>query len=337
MKTKRIRNLLFFAGLLLLSFMIYKIGVDVIIKNILQTGWWFFAVIGVWIPIYLLNASSWHIIINDNEHKGKVSFFKTFKLTVSGYALNYVSPGGLAGGEPYRIMELRESVGTTKASSSVIAYAMMHFLSHFFFWLFAILLALFFLPMRSGLMIGLSIVFAGCVALIFLFLRGYQKGLIVKLFNTLQKTPVIKKYARRFVLNNSESLQLVDEQIAELHNNRRSAFYTSLLLDFLARIVGAFEVFFILLALGQDVTVIDSVIIIGISSLFANIFFFSPMQLGTREAGFALAMESLSLPLGLGISVSLITRIRELAWTLIGLLLMKIKVLSPDKRIKTKE
>ena len=332
MKAKRLRNILLIVGLLLLSIMVYKIGVDVIIVNILRTKWWFFAIIGIWIPIYMLNAWSWRIIINDDEHKGKISFWATLKLTISGYALNYITPGGLVGGEPYRVMELRESVGTHKATSSVIAYAMMHFLSHFFFWLLAILLALFFLPMKSGLMIALSAVFAGCMALIFLFFRGYKKGLIVKLFNALQKIPVVKKRARKFVLKNGEGLQLIDEQIAELHSNRRAAFYTSLLLDFSARIVGTFEIFFILLALGRDVTMIDSVIIVGISSLFANIFFFSPMQLGTREAGFALALESLKLPLKLGVSVSLITRIREVAWIFIGLLLIKIKSSKKNER-----
>lgn len=334
MKTKKLRNIFLVAGLLILSVLVYKIGPDIIIKNIFQTGWWFIGIIGIWIPIYLLNASSWYIIISDKENKGKISFLKTLKLTISGYALNYVSPGGLVGGEPYRIMELRESVGTHKATSSVIAYAMMHFLSHFFFWLFSILLVLIFLPVDSGLMITLSIVFAACITLIFLFFRGYKKGLLVKVFNTLQKIPVLKKWARKFVLKNAESLQVIDEQIAELHNNRRTAFYSSLFLDFAARILGAFEVFFILTALGQDVTVVDCIIIIGISSLFANIFFFSPMQLGTREAGFALALSSLRLPLQLGVSVSLITRIRELAWILIGLLLIKIH---PAKGVTYKE
>lgn len=325
MNAKKFRNIFLIFGSLILGCMVYKIGLDIIVNNILRTGWWFFAIIGVWIPIYILNASSWFLIISDRENKGKISFFKTLKLTISGYALNYISPGGLVGGEPYRVMELRELVGTHKATSSVIAYAMMHFLSHFFFWLFSILLVLIFLPVDSGLMITLSIVFAVCITLIFLFFRGYRKGLLVKIFNVLQKMPVIRKWARKFVLKNEESLKLIDEQIAELHNNRRIAFYTSLFLDFMARIVGSLEVFFILTALGQDVTVIGCIIIIGISSLFANLFFFSPMQLGTREAGFALALTSLSLPLQLGVSVSLITRIRELAWILIGLLLIKIR------------
>lgn len=323
MKAKRLRNILLIAGLLIFSFMIYKIGIDVIASNIAKTGWWFFAIIGIWIPIYFFNALSWYTIIKDKKET-KISFLRVMKLTISGYALNYVAPGGLVGGEPYKIMEIRENLGTAKATSSVIAYAMMHFLSHFFYWLMTIPLVLIFIPTQKGLTTSLIVVFVVCVTLIFLLFRGYKKGLILNILQSLQKVPVVKKWARKFVLKQKNNLQRVDEQIAELHNNRPVAFYKALVFDFFARILSALEVFFILTALGQEVTFIDSIIIIGISSLFANIFFFSPMQLGTREAGFALALTSLSLPLGLGVSVSLITRVRELAWILIGLVLIKI-------------
>lgn len=323
-KTKRLRNIFLIAGLMLFSFMIYKIGIDVIAKNIAQTGWWFIAIIGIWIPIYLFNSLSWYSIIKDGKEEHKVSFWRVMKLTISGYALNYVSPGGLVGGEPYRIMELRKSIGTHKATSSVISYAMMHFLSHFFFWLMNIPLILFLIPTQKGLTTSLIIVFVVCSILIFLLFKSYKKGLIVKILHFFYKVPFLRKKVRRFILTKGESLHVIDEQIAELLNEHPKAFYSSLIYDFVARLLSAFEVLFILTALGQDVTFFDCIIIIGISSLFANIFFFSPMQLGTREAGFALALSSLSLPLGLGVSVSLITRIRELAWILIGLILIKV-------------
>ena len=328
MKTKKLQNIFLIAGLLLFGFMIYKIGPNVIASNIAKTGWWFLGIIGIWIPVYCFNALSWYVIIKDKKNDCRISFLKVMKLTITGYALNYVSPGGLIGGEPYRIMELRKTVGTHKATSSVIAYAMMHFLSHFFFWLMCIPLVLILIPTQKGLTTSLIFVFVLCSLLIFLMFRSYKKGLMVQVFKVLQKIPLVKKWARRFIYSKGDSIKVIDEQISELLNERPRAFLSSLAFDFIARIVASAEVLFILTALGQEATFVDSIIIVGISSLFANIFFFSPMQLGTREAGFALALSSLSLPLVLGVSVSLITRIRELSWILIGLLLIKIY---PDK------
>ena len=53
-------------------------------------------------------------------------------------------------------------------------------------------------------------------------------------------------------------------------------------------------------------------------------FFFSPMQLGAREGGFALAVGGLAIPGAFGVYTGLITRVRELIWIVIGVLLMKV-------------
>ena len=100
--------------------------------NIRRAGYWFPAVVFLWALIYLVNAWSWSVIINDGEAP-KVPFRTVYKYTISGYALNYVTPVGLLGGEPYRIMELTPYVGASKATSSVILYAMMHIFSHLCF------------------------------------------------------------------------------------------------------------------------------------------------------------------------------------------------------------
>ena len=95
-------------------------------------------------------------------------------------------------------------------------------------------------------------------------------------------------------------------------------------LEFLARIVGCVEVLFILNILTSNVSFLSCVLIMAFTSLFANMFFFSPMQLGAREGGFALATGGLAIPSAFGIYTGLITRVRELIWIVIGVLLMKV-------------
>jgi hypothetical protein len=60
------------------------------------------------------------------------------------------------------------------------------------------------------------------------------------------------------------------------------------------------------------------------SSLFGNLFFFSPMQLGAREGGLALAVAGLAIPSAFGVYTGLLTRVRELIWIVIGVALMKV-------------
>ena len=54
------------------------------------------------------------------------------------------------------------------------------------------------------------------------------------------------------------------------------------------------------------------------------------MSMGAREGGFALAVGGLSLSGAYGVYASLLTRVRELVWIAIGLLLIKFGNRTPD-------
>ncbi len=321
----KVRNIFWFFGIFAIVVMLCTFDMDYqeLWQNLRKAGIWFPAVILLWLFIYLLNALSWYIIIRDGKH-APVPFWKVYKLTVSGFALNYATPVGLMGGEPYRIMELTPYVGGSKATSSVILYVMMHIFSHFCFWMFSVLLYLVLEPLNLGMGIVLAIVGVCCLLAIYFFMKGYKNGMAVRTIRLLCHVPFAKKWANRFLVERKDALERVDAQIAELHRQRKTTFYASLGLEFLARIVGCVEVLFILNILTSNVSFLSCVLIMAFTSLFANLFFFSPMQLGAREGGFALATGGLAIPSAFGIYTGLITRVRELIWIVIGVLLMKV-------------
>lgn len=321
----KVRNIFWFFGIFAIVVMLCTFDMDYqeLWQNLRKAGIWFPAVILLWLFIYLLNALSWYIIIRDGKH-APVPFWKVYKLTVSGFALNYATPVGLMGGEPYRIMELTPYVGGSKATSSVILYVMMHIFSHFCFWMFSVLLYLVLEPLNLGMGIVLAIVGVCCLLAIYFFMKGYKNGMAVRTIRLLCYVPFAKKWANRFLVERKDALERVDAQIAELHRQRKTTFYASLGLEFLARIVGCVEVLFILNILTSNVSFLSCVLIMAFTSLFANLFFFSPMQLGAREGGFALATGGLAIPSAFGIYTGLITRVRELIWIVIGVLLMKV-------------
>lgn len=253
-----------------------------------------------------------------------LSFARLYKFTVSGFALNYVTPVGLMGGEPYRIMELTSYVGVERATSSVILYVMMHIFSHFCFWLSSVLIYVFFYPVGWGMGIVLGLITLFCLLLVTLFIKGYRNGMAVACVRLGSHIPFLKKHAVRFAELHKEKLETIDSQIALLHQQRKSTFYSALGLEYTARIVGCLEVWLILNVLTTDVSFVGCILIVAFSSLLANLLFFLPMQLGGREGGFALAVAGLSLSGAYGVFAALITRVREMVWIVIGLVLMKI-------------
>ena len=302
--------------------------------NIKRAGYWFPMVILLWIPIYLFNTWAWAVIMNDGSGP-RVPLWKIYKYTVTGYALNYVTPVGLLGGEPYRIMELTPSLGVEKATSSVILNAMMHIFSHFCFWAFSIVLYLFLYGAEMSWRMGLLMaVFTGFCGLgIYFFMKGYKRGLAMKVLKALTHLPFVKKKISDFIDKQYETIHRVDSRIAELHKQRKSVFYLSLFLQFMARVLGCLEVQFILYILTDNISFWDCVLIQAFTSLFANLFFFIPMEMGAREGGFALAVGGLALSGAYGVYTGLMIRVRELVWITLGIALMKVG----NKKIQTKE
>jgi hypothetical protein len=264
--------------------------------------------------------------------------WRIYKLTITGYALNYATPVGGLGGEPYRIMELSKDIPKQQATSSVILYAMMHVFAHFWFWFTSVFLYLALatvgdLPFDTSVGIVLGIIIVFCLIAFYLFYRGYKYGLVVRVIRWIGHLPRLKGWSERFLAAHSESLHKVDAQIAALHQQSRKHFYAALGLEYLSRIVQSAEVLFMLLLIGIDcgggidgitLTFLHSILIVSLTTLLSNLIGFLPMQLGVQEGGFALSTAAMGLTATDGLFVSIICRVREMIWIFIGIMLMRV-------------
>ncbi|MBR1518468.1 MAG: flippase-like domain-containing protein [Prevotella sp.] len=335
--TKKSQNLFLIFGIVVLVIMVFNLDFAEALRGLQHTGYWFLAVIALWAVLYMMNTLSWWLILkhldnNDgdddesNNATHNFSFWWLYKVTISGFALNYATPGGLMGGEPYRIMELSPYIGTEKASSSVILFALTHIFSHLWFWLLSALLyaALFPLNILTGSMLLAVTVF--CAGGIWLFIAAYKHGMTVKVMQILDHIPLLKRWAHPFLEKHSEKLCEIDKQISSLHQKSKSTLVAVVSIELLCRICSALEIFFILLVIMPRMNFLHCILILAFTSLFANMLFFMPLQLGGREGGFLMSATSMGITASTSIFLALIVRLRELVWTGIGLLIIKLKV-----------
>jgi hypothetical protein len=339
---QRLNNLFFILGVAACVVMLLTFDVSFIElwQHLCHAGYWLIPIVGVWILVYGLNALSWKSVIEGNlGHKAPLSFWRIYRLTITGYALNYATPVGGLGGEPYRIMELSKDIDNQHATSSVILYAMMHFFAHFWFWFISIFIYLALamigdLPITQAIAIILGIIVLFCVLAFYLFYKGYRNGLVKYVLGLISRLPGLKRWTLRFWARHSEAIENIDSQIASLHQQDRKAFYKSVVLEYLSRVAQSSEVMFMLLLFevdcgggidGLTLTFLHSILIVSFTTLFANLIGFLPMQLGVQEGGFVLSIAALGLSAALGIFVSIICRVREIIWIAIGMALMKIK------------
>ena len=318
----RVKTLFFVVGLALFIFLIKQFGVQNIIDNIKKTGWWLIPITGVWIFVYLLNAWAWSLIIKSFKHK--ISFKDVFSISLSGFAINYITPVVNLGGEPYKILALKEHLGLNSSVSSVVLYSMLHFLSSFVFWFLAIILAVVSLPLTTELQIILGISFLFTLIGFWFFYSRHKNGVFNLLTALIKKLPFTTKLYEKLKLKES-TLKTIDVQIVELYTKQRLTFYLSLTLEVIARIIASVEFIFIFRAIGIEITLEEAIYINAFSSLILNLFFFIPMGLGIREGSLYLIMGGLNITSAIGVYIGLINRIREFFWILIGLLLIQFR------------
>ena len=339
---QRLNNLFFFLGIAAVVVMLFTFDVSFIElwDHLCHAGYWLIPIIGIWVVVYWLNALAWHSMIEGNiGGKAPISFWRIYRLTITGYALNYATPVGGLGGEPYRIMELSKDIDNQHATSSVILYAMMHFFAHFWFWFISIFIYLGLvligdLPISVAIGVILGIIVVFCLTAFYIISRGYKNGLVKYVLGVLSRIPGLKRWTLKLWARHSEAIKNIDEQIAALYAQDTKAFYKSLVLEYLSRVVQSMEVMFMLLLFGIDcgggldgltLTFLHSILIVAFTTLFANLIGFLPMQLGVQEGGFVLSIAALGLSAALGIFVSIICRVREIIWIIIGIGLMKMK------------
>lgn len=337
---KKYQNIFFIFGVTILAIMIAKLDLAEVMTGIRSTGYSFFEVVLLWAGLYMINTLTWYLIIQAgskqvSEKRKKISYLWLYKINVSGFALNYATPGGLMGGEPYKIIMLSPKIGTAQASSSVILYTMMHIFSHLWFWLLSVGLFLLTRQADTVTAIILTLTTAGCSMVIWFFLKGYKKGLAFRALNLLKHLPLIKRKAAPFIQKHKGQLNEIDRQIAALHGQNKKTFLYTLLLELGCRILSAFEIYIILRLITPEISYTDCILILAFTTLFANLLFFIPLQLGGREGGFLMSSTGLGITAAGGMLVALIVRVRELIWTGIGLLLIKWDV--NDKNDNQKE
>lgn len=321
----RYKNIFLVFGLAVLGFMVSQLDFAEAWNSLQRAGYCFPAIIVLWAFLYLFNTTSWLTIIRSQQgNSSNIKFAWLYKVAISGFALNYATPGGLMGGEPYRIMELAPIIGTERASSSVILYTMTHIFSHLCFWLLSVALYLFMYSVDIPMGILLATITLFCLAGIALFICGYKHGLAYRLTALLQRIPLLKKKIGHFLESHKTLLDNIDTQIKALHGQQPTTLALAVFLELACRIFSALEVYLILLVLTPSVSYSDCILILAFTSLLANLLFFMPLQLGGREGGFLLSTTGLGMTANAAIFVALLVRLRELVWTGIGLLLIKV-------------
>jgi uncharacterized protein (TIRG00374 family) len=321
------------AGSGVFAWLLWSIGFDTIRQNVAATGWWFLAVLGAWCVTYGLNSVTLSLLLGaDRQSVGHRRILGTI---VAGAAVNAATPVVRAGGEPFRMMILSEWVGRARAAFATIAFKLFNASATVTHWTIGLLVFVIIAPeFRGPALVGLAVL-ASILAVLLVSIARARRGVFAALMDLSARHRRLARM-QRLLIAHAETLHAIDGHLDGLRKMRR-VWLGAWMLEVAARTAVAGEIFFILRALGYDISFPTALCIDAASSLAMNVVFFVPFDLGVREGGLYLILPVFGVPPEVGIYAGLVSRVRELFWIGVGLAWGHLLTGASPARLSTNE
>lgn len=317
--SRKLHVVFFVLGAAVFTYLILRIGVAELWRNAVETGWMIFPVLALYGVVYAAFAAAWHLLMGGERHRP--SFTRLYAVSVSGFALNYVTPMVNVGGEPFKAAAVAPWLGGRGAAASVALYTMLHGLSYLLIWLTAVALALVVVPLEAAATVALCVAGAALSALTLFVLARHRRGVFEAGLALLQRVPLAGRLGRRLE-RHRPLLAAMDRRIREGYHQNPGRFYLALGVEYAGRCVSMLEYYLIFLSLGLREGYVTAFLVGSFSALIVNVLFFLPFELGSREGGLYFVFQWLGLDPSLGVFSAIVVRVREVFWVGVGLALM---------------
>ena len=315
---KGIRALLTGAGLLLLVYLLLKIGSGTILVHLARFGPWFVVIVGLAFGWLFIQACAWHL--TQAAHFRPVPLLRLYRTKIISDSLNGLIPSASVGGDAARAFLIRRYVPLTEGIPGVLVDKTIEFSAGIFFLMTGFLLSLIFLDL-PGWMNGAALACLGATVLGIVLLVVFQlKGVLWTLGRIAKVVPRVG----RFVAKRESQVKGLDDNLRLAYTNLDPRAIAAAALHFFARSLGVAEIYIILRVLGSQVSFVQAFFTATGVTLINTAFFVVPGNFGVMESAHILILQSLSFSAALGLSLGVIRRVRKLVTTAVGLALFAL-------------
>jgi uncharacterized protein (TIRG00374 family) len=322
----------FLIGLVIFILLGKIIGWEKIIGSLsIFTGWQGLVILLFSLLIVIVGNWRWKEVLKD--YGENVNFWTLFKIYLGGYAMMYLFPILLWGGEGFRVFGLtrKSKVPWKKAFTAVFIERVLEWTANLLV-IFAGML--FFLynvyvpPVEIILLFGIFL-FLFVVIIGYFYIKALRKKSIV-----LQ---IFKNVLRREISDNN-SLLSIEKDIFEYFQIKNKAFLKGMGLSLLKAFTMQLRVWLLIIFIGKvSLDFFSSLSILGFTYLSSMVPI--PTALGSHEAIQYFAFKSLELPVSMSTDFTMIIRAAEIVISLLGLIfliragfkLLGTKILKNDK------
>jgi len=272
--------------------------------------------LGSILVLFVLNAfvlvsfsSRWWLILR--AQGCQVSYWSLVGYRLAGFGITYFTPGPQLGGEPLQVHLLtrRNNIPSTVAIASVTLDKMLELLANFTFLLVGIITILLSGVLGEGTNYLWLLLPAGLLVIPAGYLLALWRG-------ALPVTKILRKLARRFpgsqrLARWPDTLQAVEEETGQFFHGHPGTLLVAILISILVWILLVFEFGLAVRFLGISLSLAEVITLLTA----ARLAFLLPIPagIGTLETGQMLAMGMIGASPMIGISLSLLIRVRDAA------------------------
>jgi|GEM_PF-6208107 hypothetical protein len=314
-----------------LWFFVYLVGQSgVSLEMFFDFGWQgFVLLLMASVLIILFDTIAWYFAV---AHIRKPSFWRLFALRIAGDALTNGLPGGVVLGETYKAVMMRKWFGVSLADNAAILLTIRFGLglSQALYVMMGLTFSYPLLRDNAEAIVGFSgthyiglAVTIGMALLMLLPVTLMFRGSSFAVFaGWIMKLP--SKRLRRWLESRKDRIDAIDEACkAVLHNNRK---HLLLVFGFLwiGWVASGLESYVLLSYMMLGPTIVMSLVMESVGSLFRLVFFMVPSGIGGQDASFLALFRLYQLRSERGGMFVVFKRFKELIWIGVGFLLVVI-------------
>jgi glycosyltransferase 2 family protein len=310
------RALFLLLGLGLLVVLVSQIDLAQVKTYLHEMGWAFPLIFLPYVVVYCCDTLGWRLAFGPSL---SIPFSTLFLTRVAGEAVNNITPFAYLGGEPVKAHLLtRFQVPIIRGMAASIIAKLLISISQFFFVILGGMLALSHLVTRPDVLWPLVVIILVVGVLLAGLSYGLRVGLFTLIFRALDRWRLTPSFMERWRVQ----LGQLDDTIVGFARRYPSHLILSWGLHFAGWALGTLEVLAIFYAVGIPISVAEALAIEALASVVKALAFFIPGSLGVQDGGNVLLLAVFGYPGGLGLTFSLVRRMRELLWISMGLLVL---------------
>ncbi|MET0849930.1 MAG: flippase-like domain-containing protein [Candidatus Rokuibacteriota bacterium] len=307
-----VRALLFAGGVVLLGFLVSRVGIDTLTATLGRLTWWELVLICLpYALIMAVDTLGWRFAFTGQPPP----YLRLLAARTAGEALNVVTAVGSVGGEAVKVWLLRGATSYEESVPSVVIAKTTATIAQALFLLVGLVLALA-TPWLDGqivtAMIALLVVETLAVAG---FLLSQLGGVVGRAGRVLAWTGLVKE---------TGAAERLDTTLRRFYREQWGRFALSVGFHLAGWLLGVLEALVMLHVLQVHAWVTTAAVIESLGSGVRFVSFLVPGNLGVLEGANTGVFALLGLGAGTGLAFTLVRRARQTAWIALGLVVLLV-------------